>query len=233
MTSTGFTTLDHVLDQYQNAVLSLLDLIAVPIPSNGDVSAAADEVITVDKSLSNALDEARKHQENHSKILELRQQSQNLDMELNIIIQTLAKLRDNLTASETTESYWTSTLPLNWHFTETEGQVSHEDLLAYARKLANYTHAPADYNPERPLETFSHIHAPWPTEEAMRRGRLGLGITGERADSSMAESGRNQPTLSPVYHEPKQHYNGHIETEQLANHAAVFDDMDLFNPDEM
>jgi hypothetical protein len=135
-------------------------------------------------------------------------------------------------------------------------KIPYQQILEYASKISKFTSPPPQWDPTRPQQpgispSSSRLrllgsYVPWPSEDAMRRGRLaqlaveGLGEPTPEADTQDTEMEEPKPRRNPgrratsvearrrkMSGEPKS-----LQLREKEKEKEVEFELDLFNPDE-
>ncbi|KAL9131451.1 MAG: hypothetical protein Q9217_000599 [Psora testacea] len=155
------TILQSQLDRVESALTTLIDSIASYNPS----VPAAQTLLSADSSLQAGLKQLQTHQQNHARILQLRERIDRQNAQVTSTLQLLADTRSNLLAIPTS-------LP-----PKGRRDVRCGELLDYAKRIARFT-MPPNFRPAMPPTTDNAIAANG-TDTAMadtRAGGEGIGL---------------------------------------------------------
>ncbi|KAK3352262.1 vitamin-D-receptor interacting mediator subunit 4-domain-containing protein [Lasiosphaeria hispida] len=120
--------LDVRFERVEKALANLIDSIAKYNPSEK----LAEDLVAADKELAKGLKELERHQNNHARIQQLRDETAALDAQTKEIIGTLWTMRKEVKATQTTS--YPSAAP--------KYQFDTADLLSYARRISRNTLPP-------------------------------------------------------------------------------------------
>ncbi|CCC09150.1 hypothetical protein SMACR_03024 [Sordaria macrospora] len=179
--------LDTRFERVEKALATFIDSIAKYNPSEK----LAEDLVAADRELAAGLKELERHQNNHARILQLRQETASLDQQTKDIIGGLWNMRKEVKTTPAT----------NYPATGPKYKFTTHELLNYAKRItasaaptpaasgpvtttttapfsqpppapsANQTALPDDFKPHINLLTGYQFH-PWPTEDKVRMGSM-------------------------------------------------------------
>ncbi|OAA69536.1 Mediator complex, subunit Med4 [Cordyceps fumosorosea ARSEF 2679] len=120
--------IDGRFERLEKALTSLIDSVTKYHPSMN----LAEEVVAADAELTKGLEQVQTHQNNHLRILELREASASLDTQIRDTLTSLANARRDIVNTHTTKFPSAPNYP-----------IAYEELLSYARRISKTTMPPA------------------------------------------------------------------------------------------
>lgn len=213
----------------------------------------ARELITVDKNLFQSLNEFSRYDKIDTKLEQLNKESQEIDLKIKDILDTLNECHDQLNSMPTLQQV---EFEMN-AILEQRQRINSKDLLEYATKLSKFTKAPPTFD----KGSIGPNNFIWPAEDALRRGMLAMAnlyskeLTKVSANNSTTDSNvvsksdnnqvlvQNEGETNLENFESRERrssfvFGAHSSDNEKENEDENEDDMmdldlDLFNPDEL
>ncbi|KAM3466639.1 hypothetical protein MY5147_001931 [Beauveria neobassiana] len=120
--------IDERFERLEKALSGLIDSVTKYHPSMN----LAEELMAADAELTKGLEQVQTHQNNHLRILELRQASTSLDTQIRDTLTSLSNTRRDIVNTHTTKFPSSPNYP-----------IVYEELLSYARRISKTTMPPA------------------------------------------------------------------------------------------
>lgn len=126
----------------------------------------AEKLITVDQNLFQSLNEFNRYDQIDTKLAQLNEESQEIDLKIKNILDTLSECHDQLNNMPTLQQ-----VEFEMHaILEQRQRINSKDLLEYATKLSKFTKAPPTFD----KGSIGPNNFIWPAEDALRRGMLAM-----------------------------------------------------------
>lgn len=218
----------------------------------------AKELITVDRNLFQSLDKFNRYDQIDTKLTRLNEESQEIDLKIKNILDTLNECHDQLNSMPTLQQV---EFEMNV-ILEQRQRINSRDLLEYATKLSKFTKAPPTFD----KGSIGPNNFIWPAEDALRRGMLAMAnlhsneltkisannndnraITDSNtiSNNNTAQGPRQSgDEFSTENHEKRERrssfvFGAHVNSENEKDNENENDedamdlDLDLFSPDEL
>jgi len=197
----------------------------------------------------------KQHHENTIQIQRLQRENAELSKLFSTNLTSLSEARTLLSSLPDSQPATIDSIYLSFHRSNIADKIPYQQILEYASKISKFTSPPPQWDSTRPQQPgipftllclITGTYVPWPSEDAMRRGRLAqLAVKGltepspkdEPKDTEMEEpKPRRNPgrrATSVEARRRKMSEAGEPKPVQPREKEKEVDlELDLFNPDE-